>query len=174
MCVSSFIFNSILVAGKCRLSVLQSPPGGPAAIAGGDTLTARPLPLASVLLALLLKPMLAWLTLKDEVQAVETAPEASPDAGRERLSWQASRDTAAVSQVQVQVRESAIASLAETSNTAAMLNLPVLDGLNARVFIAGLVPGICPTLVNRAAQPSARAWRSRDYRQGRAATQSLR
>jgi len=94
---------------------MQSLPGGPAAIAGADNLTALPLPLANVWLALLLKPLLAWVMLKDEVQAVETALEPSREAGRERLNWLASRDTAALSQVQV--RESAIASLAKTSNT---------------------------------------------------------
>ena len=67
--------------------------------------------LSAVLLALLLKPMLAWAMLKAEVQAVESALAQSLVAGRERLSWLVSRDTASLTESQV--RESAIESLAE-------------------------------------------------------------
>jgi len=70
--------------------------------------------LAALLLALLLKPMLAWAMLKSEVQAVDAALAQSLDAGRARLSWLVSRDTAALTEVQV--RESAIESLAENLN----------------------------------------------------------
>jgi adenosylcobinamide-phosphate synthase len=70
--------------------------------------------LAAAVLALLLKPMLAWAMLKSEVQAVDAALAQSLDAGRARLSWLVSRDTAALTEVQV--RESAIESLAENLN----------------------------------------------------------
>jgi adenosylcobinamide-phosphate synthase len=69
---------------------------------------------AAVLLALLLKPMLAWAMLQAEVLAVEGALSESLQAGRERLSWLVSRDTSALSEAQV--RESAIESLAENLN----------------------------------------------------------
>lgn len=67
-----------------------------------------------VLLALLLKPMLAWTMLQTEVLAVEAALGQSLQAGRERLSWLVSRDTTTLSEAQV--RESAIESLAENLN----------------------------------------------------------
>lgn len=70
--------------------------------------------LASVALALLLKPMLSWRMLRQEVQAVERALHQSLPAGRERLSWLVSRDTAHLSASEV--RESAIESLAENLN----------------------------------------------------------
>ena len=69
---------------------------------------------AVTLLALLLKPMLAWTMLKNEVLAVDAALAQSLDAGRARLSWLVSRDTAALTETQV--RESAIESLAENLN----------------------------------------------------------
>jgi adenosylcobinamide-phosphate synthase len=73
---------------------------------------------AAVLLACLLKPMLAWAMLKSEVLAVEhelnPAHGGSLAAGRERLSWLVIRDVANLSEVQV--RESAIESLAENLN----------------------------------------------------------
>jgi adenosylcobinamide-phosphate synthase len=70
--------------------------------------------LGAVLLGLALKPMLAWAMLKSEVLAVETALAESLPAGRERLSWLVSRDVTQLSAVQV--RESAIESLAENLN----------------------------------------------------------
>ena len=69
---------------------------------------------AAPLLGLALKPMLAWAMLRREVQAVEDALGESLQAGRERLSWLVSRDTTSLSEVQV--RESAIESLAENLN----------------------------------------------------------
>jgi len=69
---------------------------------------------ATLLLALLLKPLLAWAMLQSEVLAVEAALGESLDAGRARLSWLVSRDTAELSATQV--RESAIESLAENLN----------------------------------------------------------
>ncbi|MBK6999996.1 MAG: cobalamin biosynthesis protein CobD [Rhodoferax sp.] len=69
---------------------------------------------AGVLLGLLLKPLLAWAMLKNEVLAVETALGQSLMAGRERLRWLVSRDVAALDATQV--RESAIETLAENLN----------------------------------------------------------
>jgi len=70
--------------------------------------------LAMALLALLLKPLLAWRMLRDEVLAVEIALGQSLPAGRERLSRLVSRDVSALTAEQV--RESAIESLAENLN----------------------------------------------------------
>jgi adenosylcobinamide-phosphate synthase len=70
---------------------------------------------AMLLLGLLLKPLLAWAMLKNEVLAVERAlsPEngGSLDLGRARLGWLVSRDVSQLTEAQV--RESAIESLAE-------------------------------------------------------------
>lgn len=76
--------------------------------------TQLPAWLAAAVLALLLKPMLAWRMLRDEVQAVEDALATSLDAGRQRLSRIVSRDTAALTATEV--RESAIETLAENLN----------------------------------------------------------
>jgi adenosylcobinamide-phosphate synthase len=67
-----------------------------------------------LLLALLLKPLLAWRMLRDEVRAVEAALQTSLAAGRARLSWLVSRDVSQLSESEV--RESAIESLAENLN----------------------------------------------------------
>jgi len=67
-----------------------------------------------VLMAWLLKCMLSWRMLREEVGAVELALGQSLEAGRERLSWLVSRDTTQLSASQV--RESAIESLAENLN----------------------------------------------------------
>ena len=69
---------------------------------------------AGLLLGLLLKPMLAWAMLKNEVQAVEAALAESLPAGRERLRWLVSRDVAQLTDTEV--RESAIETLAENLN----------------------------------------------------------
>ena len=64
-----------------------------------------------LVVGVLLKPMLSWRMLKDEVLAVEAALQQSLPAGRERLSWLVSRDT---SQLDAgEVRESVIETLAE-------------------------------------------------------------
>ncbi|WP_332774658.1 adenosylcobinamide-phosphate synthase CbiB [Polaromonas sp.] len=70
--------------------------------------------MAAALMAVLLKPMLAWRMLRTEVDAVETALQQSLEAGRERLSWLVSRNTALLTESEV--RESAIESLAENLN----------------------------------------------------------
>ena len=70
--------------------------------------------LCTVLLACLLRPLLAWRMLREEVAAVEAALAQSLDAGRSQLARLVSRD---VSQLSVaQVRESAIETLAENLN----------------------------------------------------------
>ncbi|WCM91814.1 adenosylcobinamide-phosphate synthase CbiB [Acidovorax sp. NCPPB 2350] len=73
-----------------------------------------PWPLAVPVLALLLKPLLSWRMLRGEVLAVEAALSQSLPAGRERLARLVSRDVHALQAVQV--RESAIESLAENLN----------------------------------------------------------
>jgi adenosylcobinamide-phosphate synthase len=70
--------------------------------------------LAAALLALLLKPLLAWRMLHDEVLAVEVALGQSLPAGRAQLARLVSRDVSVLTAVQV--RESAIESLAENLN----------------------------------------------------------
>ena len=69
---------------------------------------------AALLLGLLLKPLFAWRMLRREVQAVDTALQASLEAGRARLSMLVSRDTTELTESQV--RESAIETLAENLN----------------------------------------------------------
>jgi len=66
------------------------------------------------LMAWLLKAMLSWRMLIDEVGAVEAALLQSLPAGRERLSWLVSRETAQLSESEV--RESTIETLAENLN----------------------------------------------------------
>ncbi|MFN3376871.1 MAG: adenosylcobinamide-phosphate synthase CbiB [Burkholderiaceae bacterium] len=66
------------------------------------------------LLALLLKPLLAWRMLRDEVAAVEQALAATLTAGRERLAWLVSRDTQTLQPHEV--REAAVETLAENLN----------------------------------------------------------
>ena len=76
-----------------------------------EALLAAPWWAASLGLGLLLKTLLAWSLLVNEVRAVEGALAQSLAAGRERLRWLVSRDVAALSETQV--RESAIETLAE-------------------------------------------------------------
>ncbi len=66
------------------------------------------------LMAWLLKAMLSWRMLRDEVSAVEAALQQSLDAGRQRLAMVVSRDTAKLSESEV--HESAIETLAENLN----------------------------------------------------------
>jgi adenosylcobinamide-phosphate synthase len=68
----------------------------------------------AALVGLLLKPLLAWRMLRDEVSSVERALECSVDAGRTRLRRLVSRDTSRLSATEV--RESALESLAENLN----------------------------------------------------------
>lgn len=77
-------------------------------------LVALPVWLAVPSLGLLLKPLLAWRMLHDEVRAVEAALDESLAAGRARLAGLVSRDVTQLSESAV--RESAIESLAENLN----------------------------------------------------------
>lgn len=65
-------------------------------------------------MAWLLKSMLSWRMLREEAGAVEAALGQSLAAGRERLSWLVSRETALLGESEV--RESAIETLAENLN----------------------------------------------------------
>ncbi|MDZ4279520.1 MAG: adenosylcobinamide-phosphate synthase CbiB [Hydrogenophaga sp.] len=113
-----------------------------------------PLWLQALALGVLLKPLLAWRMLRDEVRAVEAALGESLSAGRERLSWLVSRDVSALDAAQV--RESAIESLAENLN----------DSVVAPLFwfaIAGL-PGAA---LYRFANTADAMWGYRGERNGR-------
>ena len=105
-------------------------------------------------LGLLLKPMLSWRMLRDEVSAVEQALGESLAAGRARLAWLVSRDVRALDASQV--RESAIESLAENLN----------DSVVAPLFwfaVAGL-PGAA---LYRFANTADAMWGYRGERNGR-------
>jgi len=67
-----------------------------------------------LLLAILLKPLLAWRMLRDEVAGVESALATGLEEGRQRLSRLVSRDTRRLSVGEI--RESALESLAENLN----------------------------------------------------------
>lgn len=67
-----------------------------------------------LLMGILLKPLLAWRMLRDEVAGVERALATGLEQGRDRLSRLVSRDTRRLSVGQV--RESALESLAENLN----------------------------------------------------------
>ena len=110
--------------------------------------------LQAVAVGLLLKPLLAWRMLRDEVRAVEAALGESLAAGRERLAWLVSRDVVTLDAAQV--RESAIESLAENLN----------DSVVAPLFwfvIAGL-PGAA---LYRFANTADAMWGYRGERGGR-------
>lgn len=70
--------------------------------------------MALLMLGLILKPLLAWRMLREEVVAVEHALQTSLEDGRARLSRLVSRDTRGLSAPQV--REAAIETLAENLN----------------------------------------------------------
>ena len=117
-------------------------------------LSDAPVWLQALALGVLLKPLLAWRMLRDEVRAVETALAESLDAGRARLAWLVSRDVSALDAAQV--RESAIETLAENLN----------DSVVAPLFwfaVAGL-PGAA---LYRFANTADAMWGYRGERQGR-------
>jgi len=68
----------------------------------------------AALLGLLLKPLLSWRMLHDEVAEVERAVDGGLEAGRTQLRRLVSRDTAQLSATEI--RESALESLAENLN----------------------------------------------------------
>ena len=70
--------------------------------------------MALIFMGLILKPLLAWRMLREEVVAVEHALQTSLEDGRARLSRLVSRDTRGLSAAQV--REAAIETLAENLN----------------------------------------------------------
>ncbi|KQP22855.1 adenosylcobinamide-phosphate synthase CbiB [Pseudorhodoferax sp. Leaf267] len=109
---------------------------------------------AAVLLGVLLKPLLAWRMLRDEVQAVEAALAQSLDAGRARLAFLVSRDTAPLDASAV--RESAIESLAENLN----------DSVVAPLFWFVLL-GLPGAAVYRFANTADAMWGYRSVRNGR-------
>ncbi|MFY7863277.1 adenosylcobinamide-phosphate synthase CbiB [Roseateles sp.] len=106
----------------------------------------------ALLLGLLLKPLLAWAMLVDEVLAVERALGESLAAGRSQLARLVSRDTSALDKTAV--REAAIETLAENLN----------DSVVAPLFwfaIAGL-PGAA---LYRFANTADAMWGYRDHRE---------
>ncbi len=112
-------------------------------------------PLAVVLLlGLLLKPLLAWAMLRDEVQAVESALSTDLESGRERLARLVSRDARTLDETAV--RESAIESLAENLN----------DSVVAPLFWFALL-GLPGALLYRYANTADAMWGYRGVYQGR-------
>lgn len=109
--------------------------------------------LMALLLGVLLKPLLAWRMLRDEVRGVEAAlQQGGLTAGRRQLSRLVSRNTAALDEALV--RESAIETLAENLN----------DSVVAPLFwfaIAGL-PGAA---LYRLANTADAMWGYRDQRE---------
>jgi adenosylcobinamide-phosphate synthase len=110
--------------------------------------------LAGGLLAgMVLKPMLSWRLLREEVAAVETALGDSLDAGRRRLGRLVSREVMRLDDSQV--RESAIESLAENLN----------DSVVAPVFWF-LVAGLPGAVVYRFANTADAMWGYPGFRAG--------
>ncbi|MEJ8809869.1 adenosylcobinamide-phosphate synthase CbiB [Variovorax ureilyticus] len=109
---------------------------------------------AALLLGIALKPLLAWRMLRDEVLAVEAALGRSLDDGRTQLARLVSRDVRMLSAVEV--RESAIESLAENLN----------DSLVAPLFWFALL-GLPGAAVYRFANTADAMWGYRGERGGR-------
>jgi len=96
----------------CAASGLALQRGVEAALRPGESL---PRTLATgLVLGLLLKPLLAWRLLREEVDAVEAALRESVEGGRVRLARLVSRDTRALAPRDV--REAAVETLAENLN----------------------------------------------------------
>ena len=110
--------------------------------------------LLGVLAGLLLKPLLAWRMLRDEVAAVEAALGESLQAGRDRLAWLCSRDVSALSAVEV--RETALETLAENLN----------DSVVAPLFWF-VVGGLPAAALYRWANTADAMWGYRGVRHGR-------
>ncbi len=125
-------------------------------VAAGLTKALGQLPylLHVVLLGAVLKTLLSWRMLRDEVYAVEQALTESIDAGRHRVSWLVSRDVNDLDEYDV--RQAAISTLAENLN----------DSVVAPLFwfaVAGL-PGAA---VYRFANTADAMWGYLGERQGR-------
>jgi adenosylcobinamide-phosphate synthase len=109
--------------------------------------------LTALLLGLLLKPLLAWRMLRDEVRGVEAAlRQGGLPAGRARLSRLVSRPTAALDEALV--RESAIETLAENLN----------DSVVAPLFWFALA-GLPGAALYRLANTADAMWGYRDQRE---------
>ncbi len=108
----------------------------------------------ALLLGVLLKPLLAWRLLREEVFAVEAALAESLAAGRTRLAWLVSRDVTVLTVAQV--RESAIESLAENLN----------DSVVAPLFWF-LIAGLPGAALYRFANTADAMWGYRGEHQGR-------
>lgn len=108
--------------------------------------------LCALALGLLLKPLLAWRMLAEEVQAVEAALQQSLEAGRARLARLVSRDTRALSAAEV--REAAIETLAENLN----------DSVVAPLFWFALA-GLPGAALYRFANTADAMWGYRDERE---------
>lgn len=108
--------------------------------------------LCALALGLLLKPLLAWRMLAEEVQAVEAALQQSLEAGRTRLARLVSRDTRALSAAEV--REAAIETLAENLN----------DSVVAPLFWFALA-GLPGAALYRFANTADAMWGYRDERE---------
>ncbi|WP_156392356.1 MULTISPECIES: adenosylcobinamide-phosphate synthase CbiB [unclassified Roseateles] len=107
---------------------------------------------AAALIGLLLKPLLAWRMLADEALAVETALDESLDAGRARLARIVSRDTSALTEIEV--REAAIETLAENLN----------DSVIAPLFWFAIL-GLPGAAIYRFANTADAMWGYRDQRE---------
>ena len=110
--------------------------------------------LAAVLMGLLLKPLLAWRMLRNEVRAVAAALAISVEAGRARLAWLVSRDVQSLTASEV--RESALESLAENLN----------DSVVAPLFWFALL-GLPGAALYRVANTADAMWGYPGERQGR-------
>src|SRR5258708_4184087 len=99
----------------------------------------------AALMGVLLKPLLAWRMLREEVAAVERAVESGLEAGRTRLRRLVSRDTTQLSATEI--RESALESLAENLN----------DSLVAPLFLFAIV-GLPPATPLRFANTADSMW----------------
>jgi len=126
------------------------------AFACGVTWIADMLPawVAALVLGCALKPLLAWRMLRDEVLAVEAALGRSLDEGRGQLARLVSRDVRTLDAVEV--RESAIESLAENLN----------DSLVAPLFWFALL-GLPGAAIYRFANTADAMWGYRGARRGR-------
>lgn len=108
---------------------------------------------AAVLSGALLKPLLAWRMLRDEVLAVDTALASSLEAGRARLRHLVSREVANLGESEV--REAAIGSLAEN----------FCDSVVAPVFWF-IVAGLPGAALYRFANTADAMWGYRGIREG--------
>lgn len=127
---------------------------------GLQTLVAAlPVAVQAVLCGVLLKPLLAWRMLHDEVAAVEAALGVSLQAGRQQVARLVSRDVSALDEGEV--RQAAIATLAENLNDSVVAPL-------CWWWLAGL-PGV---VLYRYANTADAMWGYRGERGGRVWTRA--